>query len=106
MATLLSSKPRHRVQRSVQSSVPSGADDTLPEGFAQLHSFSTPSLEWGTYSVTATNDIATSSNDTITLKNNLAEPQKFFVIIPQFSLPAGSFHSCYPPQGVAVPPKI
>lgn len=107
MATLVSSNPRYRVQRSLQASLPTDTDGGfLSEGFAQLHSFSAPSLEWGTYSVTATNDIATSTNEHITLKNNLAGPQQFSVIIPQFSLPAGSFHSCYPPLGMAVPPKI
>jgi hypothetical protein len=107
--------PRFRVQRPT---APNEDGDEVSEGCMKLYSFYKPSLLFGTYEVKATDDITathvvavtdnftgqttfeTVSQEPITLKNNL--PQKFDVIIPQFSLPPGSFHSCYPTPGMEV----
>jgi hypothetical protein len=106
--------PRFRLQQAALKaslpvpSAPVKTEDESSEGYVRLNSFYRPSLEWGTYSVAVTNDIhATTKSgvESFTLKNN-SEPQKFFVVIPQFSLPPGTFHSCYPAPGTAVTPNI
>lgn len=89
-------------------------DDGLPEGYMQIHSFFLPGLQYGTYQL-ATNQTVYSlpdKSDTLNLINNSvdgtkgAHPQMFNVLVPQFSLPAGAIHSCYPPSGQSVDANI
>jgi hypothetical protein len=80
----------------------------LAPGYMQLHGVWKPSLEAATYTVSATQKIKVSTNDTeFKLINNYLStdttktvyPQVFTVVAPQFSLPANSINSYYPPDG-------
>jgi hypothetical protein len=73
----------------------------------QLHGVWKPSLEAATYTVTATQKIKAFANDDEKVINNYLStdttktvyPQVFTVVAPQFSLPANSINSYYPPDG-------
>jgi hypothetical protein len=79
----------------------------LPAGFMQLHAVWKPSLEAETYTIIAKQSVKIKEGDTPdVIKNYISDdrtkkdqPQIFTVVAPQFSLPANSVHSYYPPDG-------
>ena len=84
--------------------------DGLPKllaGYMHLHSVWKPSLEAETYTVSTVQTVKIGKNDKEHLINNYlssdpekrVQPQIFTVVAPQFSLPANSVHSYYPPDG-------
>ncbi|KYK58974.1 hypothetical protein DCS_00101 [Drechmeria coniospora] len=71
--------------------------DPLPPGEQKLSSYWAPGLEAGPkHNIRVTQTIDAKNGDE-TLQ--LEAEQDFFVDAPQFSLPAGSVHSTYPPAG-------
>jgi predicted outer membrane repeat protein len=71
-------------------------------GQEQLFSFYAPALEAGVYTVTLEQDIvstATSEKLSIPRPGDSTVTQKFEVVAPRFTLPDGSVHSSFPPQG-------
>lgn len=92
--------PRYLVQRHAQRllSVDTLADapDKLFPGEEQLYSFYLPSLYGGDYNISTSQTVTIpNSGDSLSLKGK----QPFTVEAPQYSLPDGSIHSVYPPQG-------
>lgn len=84
--------------------------DELPKlaaGYMQLHSVWKPSLEAGTYTVSASQTVKIGETDQANLIRNYIstdsekrlQPQTFTVVAPQFALPADSIHSFYPADG-------
>lgn len=68
---------------------------TLSPGEEQLYSFYLPSLSAGPHLITTRQIVTDPSTDSLTL----TAAQSFTVVAPQYSLPDGSIHSVYPPQG-------
>lgn len=90
------------------------SDTTLLPGEAQLNSYRLPSLEGGLHSLTITQSISCStapsptpsippSEDTPITRSTI---QQFTVVAPQFSLPAGTVDSVYPPPGHGAEAKV
>lgn len=85
---------------------PSGASK-LKQGEQQLYSFYAPSLEAGEYTIAATQKIDAFPSEGPEEGNTktLTTSQKFTVVAPRFTLPAGSIHSMYPAPGRTEPAK-
>lgn len=66
-------------------------DDHLEAGHQRLHSYMTPGLYGGGYTINTTQEIDGA--------DKLADTQPFFVDKFLFKLPEGEIHSVYPPQG-------
>ncbi|KAF2737783.1 hypothetical protein EJ04DRAFT_574290 [Polyplosphaeria fusca] len=89
-------------------------------GDMQLHSFYKPSLEAGTYTIKASQDVGitynpdpkTKKSTTTTellplgLKGETTAIQTFEVIAPRFAIDPKDIHSTYPPQGHADQPSV
>lgn len=78
--------------------------DELPElqpGEQQLFSFFKPGLEAGIHTINVKQEIDVGDKMELPSDQNPQVPQKFNVIAPRFTLPAGSVHSTYPPSGRA-----
>lgn len=79
----------------------------LAAGYMQLHGVWKPSLEAETYTISAIQTVKIGATDKEQPINNYlstdplktVQPQIFTVVAPQFSLPANSVHSYYPPDG-------
>ncbi len=92
------------------SSDEGGQKNRLPKlaaGYMHLHGVWKPSLEAGTYTVSASQTVKIEENDQENLIRNyistdpekIPQPQTFTVVAPQFALPADSVHSFYPADG-------
>ncbi|KAL7276583.1 hypothetical protein RUND412_000425 [Rhizina undulata] len=73
----------------------------LAPGEEQLYSFYIPGLEAGLHKVSVVQDIQTPAqgDDGQPQTLHLPSSQEFNVVAPRFTLPDGSIHSTYPPQG-------
>jgi hypothetical protein len=87
-----------------------GEKNELPKlaaGYMHLHGVWKPSLEAGTYTVSALQTVKVGKNDRENLIHNYistdlekkTQPQIFTVVAPQFSLPAESVNAFYPSDG-------
>jgi hypothetical protein len=105
-----SSFPRYLARRHAQRLLTktlaltssSSEPEELQPGEEQLYSFYLPSLSAGEHEIKTTQKVTVPSNDKLTLKGK----QKFTVVAPQYTLPDGSVHSVYPPQGHADTPEV
>ncbi|KAA8903426.1 hypothetical protein FN846DRAFT_954010 [Sphaerosporella brunnea] len=95
------SSPRYLAHRHAKrllagqlSTRSSSEPDPLKPGEEQLYSFYLPSLSGGPHVIKTVQNVKV-GYDTLTLTAS----QEFNVVAPQFSLPEGSIHSVYPPQG-------
>ena len=78
-------------------------DPSLGPGQEQLYSYWAPNLAAGpTYDVRVSQVLNAPDNESLTLKGH----QRLTVDAPQFTLPAGSVHSCYPPAGYSEDHRI
>lgn len=85
-------------------------EDELPKlapGYMYLHGVWKPSLQAGTYTITAEQTVKIKQNEGgKSIRNYIStdpekkvQPQIFTVVAPQFSLPADTIHSYYPADG-------
>lgn len=70
--------------------------ETLAPGQERLYSYYLPSLTAGPHTISTTQIVTVGSS-----KLNLTGTQTFTVVAPRYTLPDGSFHSVYPPDGHA-----
>lgn len=94
------SSPRyltHRHARRLLSPKILSSSDPAPlsPGEEQLYSFYLPSLSAGPHLITTKQTVTVPSS----IPLNLTAAQPFTVVAPQYSIPDGSIHSVYPPQG-------
>lgn len=83
---------------SVQGDNNEKVEPELKPGQERLYSYCLPSLEAGSHTVVAAQNVIDGiSNSSLKLEDT----QKFDVIAPRYSLPEGSIHSVYPPPGHA-----
>ncbi|KAH6632444.1 hypothetical protein F5144DRAFT_621236 [Chaetomium tenue] len=86
-------------ERELTLAAPSEDDDdpepVLLPGEEKVYSYWAPGLEAGQKHHVKVNQTVSSDNQTLPL----AAEKVFFVDAPQFSLPQGTIHSIYPPQG-------
>ncbi|KAH6949753.1 hypothetical protein BKA56DRAFT_434004, partial [Ilyonectria sp. MPI-CAGE-AT-0026] len=76
-------------------------------GEEQLFSFYQPGLQDGSHTITVTQTLSTDPREKKGVQSvPLSSTQSFLVQGPQYSLPNGSIHSSYPPQGHADEARI
>lgn len=85
------------LSRSSAAATSSYEPEALSPGEEQLYSFYIPSLPAGAHTITTTQRVTVPSDRPLKLLGK----QEFTVVAPQYSLPDGSIHSVYPPQGHA-----
>ncbi|TWU71089.1 hypothetical protein ED733_002579 [Metarhizium rileyi] len=90
----------HKAAQNVLSARAAPQETNLNPGEEKLNSYWAPGLEAGeVHHIVATQIVQAPTADTDDKPLRLISKQDFYVDAPQFSLPAGSVYSVYPPHG-------